>query len=41
MSFGEKVFSELTIFLFKTSRRTPGNSCIRLPGGKHEKVKHY
>lgn len=36
MSFGEKVFSELTIFLFKTSRRPPGNFCIRLPGGINE-----
>lgn len=32
MSFGERVFSELTIFLFKTNRRPPGNCCIRLPG---------
>lgn len=32
MSFGEKVFSKLATFLFKTSRHPHGNYCIRLPG---------
>lgn len=33
MSIGEKVFSKLATFLFKTSRHTHGNYCIRLPDG--------